>query len=156
MTSLCFFVAVGGPQLYYSKGSFHFIFTAIRLSWTTRLASGFLYTKRPVQSDRSFSCRHRSIFPGNHPPSIFDTDELNFCVRNGNRWILIASNTDFNIELNKNTFRTKITWSSPRPISIAKLNVSPHLHLQPINLVVFKGSYLITQWDILSQERLHA
>ena len=35
------------------------------------------------------------------------------------------------------------TWSSPRPISTAKLNASRHLHLQPINLVVFKGSYLI-------------
>ena len=33
------------------------------------------------------------------------------------------------------------TWSSPRPISTAKLNTSQHLHLQPINLVVFKGSY---------------
>ena len=32
-------------------------------------------------------------------------------------------------------------WSSPRPISTAKLNTSPHLHTQPINLVVFKGSY---------------
>ena len=35
------------------------------------------------------------------------------------------------------------TWSSPRPISTAKLNASRHLHLQPINLVVFKGSYLV-------------
>ena len=32
-------------------------------------------------------------------------------------------------------------WSSPRPISTAKLNASRHLHTQPINLVVFKGSY---------------
>ena len=32
-------------------------------------------------------------------------------------------------------------WSSPRPISIAKLNTLLHLHLQPINLVVYKGSY---------------
>ena len=35
------------------------------------------------------------------------------------------------------------TWSSPRPISTAKLNASRRLHLQPINLVVFKGSYLV-------------
>ena len=41
-------------------------------------------------------CWHRSIFPGSRPPSIFDTDELNFCVRNGNRWILIAISTDLN------------------------------------------------------------
>ena len=35
----------------------------------------------------------------------------------------------------------EILWSSPRPISTAKLNASRHLHTQPINLVVFKGSY---------------
>ena len=53
--------------------------------------------KDPSNRTGLFSCRHRSIFPGSHPPSIFDTDELNFCVRNGNRWILIASNTDFTL-----------------------------------------------------------
>ena len=40
-------------------------------------------------------CRHLSIFPGRHQPSIFDVYELNFCVRNGNRWSLIAINTDY-------------------------------------------------------------
>ena len=33
-------------------------------------------------------------------------------------------------------------WSSPRPISTRLLNGSLHLHIVPINLVVFKGSYL--------------
>ena len=37
--------------------------------------------------------RHRPIFPGSHPPSIFGTDELNYCVRDGNRWDLIAIST---------------------------------------------------------------
>ena len=36
-----------------------------------------------------------SIFPGSHPPSIVDAYELNFCVRDGNRWTLIAINTNF-------------------------------------------------------------
>ena len=31
--------------------------------------------------------------------------------------------------------------SSPRPISTAKLNVSLRLHMQPINLLVYEGSY---------------
>ena len=31
---------------------------------------------------------HRPIFPGSHPPSIVGTAELNFCVRDGNRWDL--------------------------------------------------------------------
>ena len=32
-------------------------------------------------------------------------------------------------------------WSSPRSISIGQLNILPCLHLQPINLIIFKGSY---------------
>ena len=40
--------------------------------------------------------------------------------------------------------------SSPRTISTAKLNVLPRLHMQPINLVVFKGPYQLMLWDILS------
>ena len=39
--------------------------------------------------------RHWSILPGSLPPSTFDTDELNFCVRNGNRWDLIVIDTDY-------------------------------------------------------------
>ena len=39
---------------------------------------------------------------------------------------------------------------SPRPISIGQLSTLLHLHLRPINLVVCKGSYYLTVWDILS------
>ena len=35
----------------------------------------------------------------------------------------------------------EILWSSPRPISTAKLNTSLCLHMQPINLIVYEGSY---------------
>ena len=35
-----------------------------------------------------------SIFPGSHPPSIVDELELNFCVRDGNRWTLKPINTN--------------------------------------------------------------
>ena len=34
------------------------------------------------------------IFPGSRPPSIVGVNELNFCVRDGNRWTLIALNTN--------------------------------------------------------------
>ena len=34
------------------------------------------------------------IFPGSHPPSIVGANELNFCVRDGNRWTLAAINTN--------------------------------------------------------------
>ena len=33
------------------------------------------------------------IFPGSRPPSIVSADELNYCVRYGNRWDLIAIDT---------------------------------------------------------------
>ena len=45
---------------------------------------------------------------------------------------------------------SSLSRSSPRPISIGQLNTLRHLHLRPINLVVFKGSYYLTIWDILS------
>ena len=46
-------------------------------------------------SHQHILCRHRLIFPGRRQPSIFSADELNFRVRYGNGWILIAINTDF-------------------------------------------------------------
>ena len=36
-----------------------------------------------------------SIFPASHPASIVDEYELNFCVRDGNRWTLTTINTNF-------------------------------------------------------------
>ena len=35
------------------------------------------------------------IFPASHPASIVGANELNFCVRDGNRWTLAAINTNF-------------------------------------------------------------
>ena len=37
------------------------------------------------------------IFPGSHPPSIVGVHELNFCVRDGNRWTLMTINTNYSI-----------------------------------------------------------
>ena len=37
------------------------------------------------------------IFPASHPASIFGEHELNFCVRDGNRWTLIAINTNYDV-----------------------------------------------------------
>ena len=39
-------------------------------------------------------CWRLPIVPGRHQPSIFGTNELNFRVRDGNGWTLIAINTD--------------------------------------------------------------
>ena len=37
--------------------------------------------------------RRLPIFPGRLQPSIFGTTELNYCVRNGNRWVLCVIGT---------------------------------------------------------------
>ena len=95
-------------------------------------------------------CRRLSIFPSRYQLSIFDASELNYCVRNGNRWTLTAIDTDCvdERELSKLNNETRFDINlnlglSPRPISTRKLNVSLRLHIEPINLVVYKGSYLL-------------
>ena len=48
----------------------------------------------------------------------------------------------FSLSLHINSsFSLLLKRSSPRPISIGQLNTLLHLHLRPIYLVVFKGSY---------------
>ena len=115
-----------------------------------------------------FLCRQRSTFPGSHPPSIIDAKELNFCVRHGNRCTLFAFITDsFMYNLPSYTqnwtisfvssgtlfpifFTSILSWSSPRLISTALLNMLPHLHTLPIYHVVFVESYYLSVWEILS------
>ena len=44
---------------------------------------------------RRFSVLALPIFPASHPASIVGANELNFCVRDGNRWTLAAINTNY-------------------------------------------------------------
>ena len=46
--------------------------------------------------------------------------------------------------------------SNPRTVSIGHLNTLLYLQLQPIYLIVSKGSYSISGWEILSCGLLHA
>ena len=46
--------------------------------------------------------------------------------------------------------------SSPRPISTGQLHTLLRFHFRPINLVVYQGPYLISQWEISSWSRLRA
>ena len=48
----------------------------------------------PAWSTRPPHVSALPIFPGRLQPSIFGASELNFCVRDGNRWTLTAINTD--------------------------------------------------------------
>ena len=54
----------------------------------------FRIQKKPRSFDRGFVLA-LPIFPGRHQPSIVGANELNFCVRDGNRWTLIAINTNY-------------------------------------------------------------
>ena len=50
--------------------------------------------KKPDTSCQAW-CWRRPIFPCSLPQSIVGADELNYCVRNGNRWTLVAKNTNY-------------------------------------------------------------
>ena len=50
--------------------------------------------KKPRRLARLFIVLALPIFPASRPASIVGADELNFCVRDGNRWTLIAINTN--------------------------------------------------------------
>ena len=44
------------------------------------------------------------IFPGSHPPSIVGACELNFCVRDGNRWnlsVIATGNGSYFVSLSR-------------------------------------------------------
>ena len=47
-----------------------------------------------IWANGAYQCRRRPMFPGRYQPSIFSEDELNFCVRHGNRCDLISIVTD--------------------------------------------------------------
>ena len=52
--------------------------------------SKFNKLKKTLDKLESFFTWLRPNLPGGFPPSTFSAKELNFCVRNGNRCILLA------------------------------------------------------------------
>ena len=94
--------------------------------------------------------------------------ELNFRVRDGNGWFLLAIVTGFlenafapsklnntlnnflDIRLSNSYASLNPSWLSPRSISIGQLNTLLHLHLRPINHLVLMGPYYLAVWEILS------
>ena len=110
--------------------------------------------------------RRRPTLPHSFPCSTIGAEGLNFRVRDGNGCLPFAIATE-NFRPNDARCRLKYVKISmarilrtlnldyrhlltdlcrlfcgqaSRPISTGKLNVSPHLHTRPINLVVCKGS----------------
>ncbi len=80
--------------------------------------------------------RQLSTFPRGPPRSIIDSTELNFRVRNGNGCVLrdMATETCYPEGLAR---IRQILWLSQSVISTSQLNALLHLHLSPINVVVF-------------------
>ena len=83
------------------------------------------------------------IFPGSRPPSIVGVHELNFCVRDGNRWTLMTINTNsmdgFNhllystanaVEIFGDPYRIRTDVNGVRGRCLNHLTNGPLVHLQ--------------------------
>ncbi len=57
----------------------------------------FKYKKSTRCCGHPLLCWHLPIFPARRHASIVGTTELNFCVRNGNRWTLCVNNTNYSL-----------------------------------------------------------
>ena len=87
-----------------SCGARHLLMRSLRIRHVPRssrkilrtpyLRATSLHNKRSTLLSAS-SNQRLPIFPGSRPPSIFGVCELNFCVRDGNRWNLTAIVTGF-------------------------------------------------------------
>ena len=69
------------------------------------------------------------IFPASHPASIFGDHELNFCVRDGNRWTLMPINTNYELGKDKDLRdRRSLCWhylfSRPVTRQVSSTNTS--------------------------------
>ena len=65
------------------------------------------------------------IFPASHPASIFGEHELNFCVRDGNRWTLVAINTNYLIKKSGDPYRIRTDVKGVRGLCLNHLTNGP-------------------------------
>ena len=98
----------------------------------------------------------RATFPHPLECSILAADAFHVRVRDGNGWFHVALPPDLsrNRDLtalpfenckigNMKPFAIAGVWSSPRPISTARLHTLLCFHLRPINHIIYVGSYLV-------------
>ena len=102
--------------------------------------------------------RQRPTLPQGHPSSTIGARGLNYSVRNGKRCFPSAITTGRNpmqLQGMRERRRSIEHWSSRTAISTSRLNGSlpHHLHLWPIDLVIFKGplgafatGHLVLRW----------
>ena len=62
------------------------------------------------------------IFPGSHPPSIVGAHELNFCVRDGNRWTLMAIKTNYGDGISPSIYVNSLLASNSKKIIAPSLS----------------------------------
>jgi hypothetical protein len=99
---------------------------------------------------RSGACskkiRQRPTLPGERSPSTIGAGGLNFRVRNGNGCNSTAIATGKHVDyqsLKISISEHKLKKPSPRPISTGQLSGSLHVHIRPINVVVYYGPYQV-------------
>lgn len=82
-------------------------------------------------------------------PAIVADQQGAFGCQRALRCALKAAQRDAQVFLIRSHRSNNIVKRRARPISTARLNASQRLHLRPINLVVYKGSYQkeISSWD---------
>ena len=98
------------------------------------------------------SCVATSYPHRGQPPTTIGAKKLNFCVRHGNRCILLAIATtlftwvidSLKTGIEKYHFSESF-WLSPRSISISPLHISLYFHFWPIYLIIFQGSYFLKE-----------
>ena len=96
----------------------------------------------------TFQSRHvlaLPIFTASHPATIVGANELNFCVRDGNRWTLIAINTH------------SYGWALAHLLSrclFAVFRYSPHCSFWIVsNLFQFVNPFFVSSYQIKAQHR---
>ena len=90
------------------------------LNWWTVHRSQRSYAKEKAPTFQSRLVFALPIFPGSRPPSIVGVHELNFCVRDGNRWTLMTINTNsYSVALNHLYIKSLATCDNEEIISSA-------------------------------------
>src|SRR4249919_2284913 len=110
--------------------------------------------------------RQRPTLPPGLPGSTIGAGGLNFRVRDGTgcspsamateTWCPITNDDEGAApeQSSRTAIASASKESSPRAISTGQLHALPRFHFPPIDLVVFQGPYLVSQWEASSPGEL--
>ena len=97
----------------------------------------------PIMRYPLTGCWHRPIFPSRFQLSIFGTAQLNFCVRNGNRWTLCVSGTNYYFNSVTENWTTNLLDFDLRPTVIFWMTVTFSIERRWSSRT-FRYGYLVT------------